>query len=472
VSIESVSWTAVATAAYAAGIFTAAHALLYKKRNPSGALAWIALCLLLPVAGSLLYLMVGHDRVSRRRRRRIRAARSAFFADAHTSKQGTTAVPLTCPVPTLQRVSDAEVRAGNAVEAVTDAAAAIDRMLAAVASAKRTVRLQIFIFDADDVGRRVVAALAERARAGVDVRVLYDAVGTSAAGARLIAELRGAGAHFDAFLPFHPLKRRFQINLRNHRKILLIDDERVFTGSMNVSARHLSTGADGSRDLVLEIRGPVVRDFSDVFSADWRFATEEQLPRPERASPDAGDETLQLVESGPDHVDRGILHVLLAALYAAQRDVLILTPYFIPPPELLTALQTAAARGVRLRLVIPGIFGSNPFMRWATRSYLPPLEREGVEISESPGPLMHMKVMIIDDSLAIVGSTNLDYRSFYLNFEADLVVYGGGALQARLREVAEAEWAASQKLKGPRFEKLPLYQRLGIRFVALFSPIL
>jgi cardiolipin synthase A/B len=478
VSLDAWSGTALTIAGYAGGVLTAAHALLYKKRNPSGALAWVAACLLLPFVGAVLYLMIGHDQVTRRRRRRIRAAHRAFYEEARTGRRAArkSAPPddktLSCVLPTVQRLVDSEVHAGNAVEIDVDARRAYDRMVEAIRSAKRSVSLQTFIFDADEIGRRFVDALQERARAGVRIRVLFDAVGTGKAGARLISKLSGPDVQFDAFLPFHPFKRRFQINLRNHRKIMVVDDALAFTGSMNISARHLRDDAAGSRDLVLEIAGPVVRDLADVFAADWQFATGERLNVVEATAPEPpGDETLQFVESGPDHVDRGALHVILASIYAAQRDILILTPYFIPPPELLTALQTAAARGVRVRLVIPGRFGSNYFMYWAMRSYLPPLEREKAEIAEGPGALLHMKMLVVDDAIAVVGSTNLDYRSFYLNFEADVVVYGG-ALQAALRKLGEAEWNASPRLKDVRFEKMHLLRRMGIRFVALFSPVL
>lgn len=475
-TFEDVGAEVVAVVGFALGAVSATHALLYKKRYPAGALAWVAFCLLLPYVGTFFYVTIGHDRIARRRRKKIRAARRAYYADARNgrrpSRGDAAAAEAACALTTIQRICDAEVRCGVSARVFTEGAEVFGRIEAVLAAARTSVCLQTYIFDDDDVGRRLVAILAERARAGVRVRVLFDAVGTSAAGARLIRSMQGGDVRSASFLPLNPLKRRFQINLRNHRKILVVDDERAFFGSMNYSARHLRADADGSRDLGLEIGGPVVRDLADVFASDWLFATGETLAAAADGAPPAaaGDETVQLIESGPDHVDRGALHVVLAALYASKRDVVILTPYFVPPPELLTAIQTAAARGVRIRLVLPGR-NNNVLIHWATRSYLPPLVREGVAVAERPGALQHMKLLVVDDDLAIVGSTNLDYRSFYLNFEADLIVFGG-SLQARLRQVAENEWAASTPMRERRFEALPLWERIGIRAAALFSPVL
>ncbi|HYC76614.1 MAG TPA: phospholipase D-like domain-containing protein [Planctomycetota bacterium] len=460
--------------AIALGVTCAGHALLIKRRNPSGALIWVVFCLTVPYFAPFLYLTFGHDRLTRRRRRRIRAAHREFYNDVQQrrSQRRQGGGELSCPVPALFRLCEGDVLGGNAVDVLIGGHAAYDRMCAVISHAVRHVYLQTFIFDADDAGRRFIDVLSERAQAGVRVRVLYDPVGTSRAGARLIRSLteRGGDAKVAAFLPFHPLKRRWQVNLRNHRKILAVDDEHGFLGSMNVSARHFAQGPTSSHDLVLHVRGPVVRDMTDVFSADWRFAAGERLQDDGAVPPPAGNETLQLVESGPDHVDRGVFQLLVAAIYAARRDILVLTPYFIPPPELLTALQTAAARGISVRLVVPGKQGQW-LMHLATRSYLSPLLREGVKVAERPGTLMHMKLLVVDDAVAVVGSTNLDYRSFFLNFEADFVVYGG-ELQRRLRETAEAEWRASTPMPEGRFEKLPLAERLAIRAAALFSPVL
>jgi cardiolipin synthase A/B len=465
-----------ALAAYAFGACVAVHAIFYKKRYPAAAVAWVVVCLSVPLLGGLLYLLIGHDRITRVRRRRIRKAHEAHFAETRArraTKSRTPPPPKTRDdLPSLRRLSEGAICEGVAADVLVGGAAAYDRMTAAIASAKRRVRLQTFIFDADEAGERFANALAERAAAGVDVRVLVDAVGTSSGGARVLRRVEKAGGRVATFLPFHPLKRRFQVNLRNHRKMLVVDDDVSFTGSMNVSARHLRFDKRGSHDVVVAFRGAITGELADVFASDWRFATGESIGDEEDDAPTArfGDETVQLVESGPDHVDRGAYHVILAAIYAAKRDVVLVTPYFVPPPELLTALQTAAARGVRVRLAIPG--RNNHFViHYATRGFLAPLLKTGVEVSEKPTPLLHMKLLVVDDVAAIVGSSNLDYRSFFLNFEADVVVYAG-ALQKELRKLAEAEWAGSTPMPEEAFERLPWIERFGVRAAALFAPVL
>ena len=468
---------------HALGLLAALHAVQNKKRNPSGALVWVLFCIAVPYGGALIYLLIGYDRVTKRRRRSVRAAHVTYRVEARerrrveTDPDAATASagkgePTLCPYPSVQHLSDFPARQGNAVEVTVGGAATYERMLSAIRGARVSIRLQTYIFDDDDDGRSFVAALIERAAAGVDVRVLYDAVGTSARGARLISSIAAGGGKVAAFLPFHPLKRRFQINLRNHRKILVLDDERAFVGSHNISARHRRSGPVGSRDLMLDLRGPAVEDLADVFASDWRFATGDRIAvtTPVAAPEKAGRQTLQVFDSGPDQVDGGVKNAILTALYQARYDVLILTPYFVPPPELLTAVQSAAARKVRVRLMIPGRC-SHRLMNWATRSFLTPLLVAGVEIHERPDAFLHMKLMVIDDTIAIAGSTNLDYRSFHLNFEADVVAYGGPLHQA-LRGVAEAEWQASIRLGETRFHRLPYLERILLRIAALFSPIL
>lgn len=470
------AWTgwAVYAAGHGLGLFAAVHALLHKKRNPSGALVWVVFCAAVPFLGAGLYATIGYDRVSKRRRRRIRAAHREFFAEERRRRTASGADPAidACPLPTMRRLSDAPARGGNAADALVGGVEGYARMLDAVEHAQRHVYLQTYIFDGDATGRRFVEALAERAKNGVRVRVLYDAVGTSSRGAALLREgLHGVGeARVASFLPFHPLKRRFQVNLRNHRKILAVDDGRAFIGSLNVSDRHLRDDEQGSRDFVVDVRGPAADDLAAVFASDWRFATGERLPPGGGTASGTGEDVLQIFESGPDHVDAGVQRAIVAALYAARSDVLAITPYFVPPPELLTALQTAAARGVRVRLLIPGR-SNHRLIHYATRSFLPPLLEEGVRAAERKGALLHMKVLVVDDEIAVFGSSNLDYRSFFLNFEADAVVYGG-ALQRRLREIAETEWRASEPLSEERFSKLPVWERLAIRAAALCAPVL
>ena len=481
-SFESWTGLGVVLAGHAFGLLAALHAVQNKKRNPSGALVWVLFCITVPFVGALFYLLIGYDRVTKKRRRSVRAAHVMYREEMRERRSSDSdreatdprvggAVANECPFPSIQQLSEFPVRLGNAAEVTVGGAPTYDRMLDAIRRARTSIRLQTYIFDDDDDGRSFASALVERAAAGVHVRVLYDAVGTSSRGARLLSSIAVGNGKVAAFLPFHPLKRRFQINMRNHRKILIVDDDRAFTGSHNISARHRRSGPDGSRDFMLDLRGRAVRDLADVFASDWRFATGERLPvTASTAVLDGDGQTLQVFDSGPDQVDGGVKNAILTALYQARYDVLILTPYFIPPPELLTAVQSAAARRVRVRLLIPGRC-SHRIMNWATRSFLTPLVNAGVEIHERPDAFLHMKLMVIDDTIAVAGSSNLDYRSFHLNFEADVVAYGG-SLHKALRAVAEAEWTASTELRATRFHRLPYLERLLLRIAALFSPVL
>jgi cardiolipin synthase len=476
VSLDGWTGLGVALAGHVLGLAAALHALLHKKRHPSGALVWVLFCATVPFLGAALYLTVGYDRITKRRRRNVRAAHRSYFAPgregvaAELRGSGVPEAAAKPPGCSLRPLSPFPARAGNRVAVLVGGEATYAAMLEAIAHAQRSIYLQIFIFDDDDDGRRFAAELAERARSGVRVRVLYDAVGTSKRGARLLRSVETGEGRIASFLPFHPLKRRFQINLRNHRKILVADDERAFLGSHNISTRHRRLGPEGSRDFMLGVHGPLVEDLFDVFASDWMFAAGERLRFRGPDARGAGEDVLQLFESGPDDVDGGVKHAMLAAIYAARSDILVLTPYFVPPPELLTALQCAAARKVRVRLLIPGRC-SHRVIHWATRSFLTPLYKSGVEIAERPDAFLHMKLLVVDEDFVIGGSTNLDYRSFHLNFEADVVVYGG-ELQHRLRAVAEAEWSAATPFPAASLERPRLKERFLYRAAALWSPVL
>jgi cardiolipin synthase len=274
------------------------------------------------------------------------------------------------------------------------------------------------------------------------------------------------------FLPFHPFKRRWQVNLRNHRKILVVDGRDAFFGSMNLSSRHVSAGKGASHDLVLSMKGPAVRQLTDIFASDWHFAAGERLPESAFFPPldPQGTSVVQVIDSGPDRHERGLHKVVVAACYEARREITVLTPYFIPPLPVLYALETAAARGVRVQLVIPEVTDSK-LMDAAIPNFLERVMPAGVAVGRKPGPMLHMKLLLVDDDLAMVGSSNMDARSYYLNFEVDVAIYAGPVL-AKLRAVAEKEKAASTPVSLEELKRRPFWRRVLTRVAALFTPVL
>jgi cardiolipin synthase len=458
----------VVAAGVVAGVLCALHALFFKTRDPSGALVWIVFCLMVPWVGAFFYVTIGDDRIIGRRRRRIGAAHARYRLGRE--RGGRRRAELVHPQ--LHGLTDNDVLDGNATDVFVGGAAAYARMLAAIASARTSIALQTYILDEDETGRRFRDALIERARAGVDVRVLFDSIGAVRTSRSFIESFREGGIRTFPFLPFHPFKRRWQVNLRNHRKIVVVDGREAFLGSMNLSSRHVSVGRGASHDLVVSVKGPSVRHVTDIFASDWHFAAQDRLPEATFFPPldPEGQDVLQVVDSGPDRAERGLHKVVVAACYEARKDITILTPYFMPPLPVLFALETAAARGVQVELVLPEATDSL-LIDMAHPAFVDRVMAAGVKVLRRPGPMMHMKLLLVDDDLAIVGSSNMDARSYFLNFEVDLVAYGG-PLIPKLRAVADIERGAARAESLDALKRRSLPEKFVARVAALFSPVL
>jgi cardiolipin synthase len=450
------------------GIGCAFHALMFKTRDASGTLVWIVFCLLVPWIGAFFYVTIGDDRIIGRRRRRIGAAHARYRVGRE--RGGRRRAELAHAQ--LHGLTENEIVDGNEMDVLVGGKAAYAQMLTSIASAKTSIALQTYILDEDETGTSFRDALLERARAGVDVRFLYDSIGAVGVSRAFVQTFRAGGVKIFPFLPFHPFKRRWQVNLRNHRKIMVVDGRQAFVGSMNLSSRHVSFGKGASHDLMISVAGPAVRQLTDIFASDWHFAAGERLPEAVFFPPidPQGPNAVQVVDSGPDRQERGLHKVVVAACYEARERITIITPYFIPPLPVLYALETAAARGVKVELAIPEETDSK-LMDAAIPNFLERVMAAGVSVVRRPGPMLHMKLLLIDDDLAIVGSSNMDARSYFLNFESDLVIYAGPIL-GKLRAVAEKEQSLSIPTSLEDLKHRPAWRKVMTRIAALFTPIL
>lgn len=469
---------ALAILAYGVGILCSIHALMTKTRTSSSALAWIVVCTALPVLGAFLYLTIGQDRLGRRRESELRRAR-ARFRSLHPLNPSPSAPKFTIPSsPTeflsrmIERLSGARLLDGNSTDVYVDGERAYPMMLDAIANAKRSIAVQFYIFDDDRVGKEFRTALIARASAGVQVRVLYDAAGCARNWSGFWKPFSESGVRVAPFMPLRPIKRKWQINLRNHRKILICDGEVAFTGSMNVSARHLLGEGGASHDIMLKVRGPVVAALSDVFADDWFYASGEDLKEEGWISHAAADGRIrmQVLESGPDQ-DTPVFHrVLLSAIHQARHSTILVTPYFVPDTSLLDALTLSVARGIRVELLVPER-PDHLLVRLASQEALHQLTRAGAIVRTRAGPMIHMKLAIVDEELTLVGSSNLDNRSFFLNFEADLAIFGT-EFAAKAKELVEAELAYSAPMSVFAHLEDGALQRFARRIATLMSPVL
>lgn len=411
----------------------AAHALLHKRDTRSATL-WVGFILFAPLVGATLYFMLGVNRIKRQAvllRRGLehvhaRPTLETCSLDALSARLSPEAAHLTALARTESRVLARPLLPGNRLRLLVNGDAAYPAMLEAIAAARQSITLSTYIFDRDDVGLAFARALGDAVRRGVSVRVLIDATGTRYSWPPVLGELRREGILHARFLPAFPLWRLVSLNLRNHRKILVVDGRLGFTGGMNLRAGHWLARQPRHpiRDLHFQVEGPVVAHLQEVFADDWFFTTRESLRGdawfPQLAP--AGTTIARGIADGPDEDFEKLRWTILAALSAARHSVRIATPYFLPDPTIIAALNLAAMRGVAVQIILPSR-NNLPFVHWASVAHWWQILKHGCRIWLSPPPFDHSKVFVVDDTWALVGSTNWDPRSLRLNFEFNVECY-------------------------------------------------
>ena len=462
-----------------AAVGTATHALLH-KRDPRAAWGWIAVCWLFPLAGAILYYLFGVNRVQ------TRAVR-VFGSELPQ------ALPR-CPdkTPRIKGADPEEVRelvrlgwamsgrrllGGNRIEPLYDGDQAYPAMLAAIAQARHTVCLSSYILRNDAAGQSFAEALQAAQQRGVTVRVLLDGLADFLYRPRGSRLLRRHGLKPALFLPLRLWPPMLHVNLRNHRKLLIVDGDTAFTGGMNIQQGHLA-GADGHpkiTDLQFRVRGTLALQLEQVFLADWSFAAGNPIPEIAELAPgeqkgnDASHACRVITEGPNEDIDRLVM-VLIGALATAHERVWIMTPYFLPPSPLMSALQSAALRGIDVSIIIPRR-SDQPWMDWATRHILRHLLRRQVRVFLRPPPFAHTKLLIVDDWYVQFGSANLDSRSLRLNFELMVENYGEPLATRMATHFSEVR-AASHAAKPEELDARHFPARFRDALCWLFSPYL
>jgi len=426
-----------------------AHVIL-RKRDSRAAIGWAGLIWLVPGLGALAYAAFG---VNRLRRRAIGLRRPPpGFTSTATLRSRPPQAELAAAHPGLltlarlgERVGRRPLVAGNRVTPLCNGEEAYPAMLRAIEEATTSVCLSSFIFAADTIGGRFVEALAAAVRRGVAVRVLVDAAGVRYSWPPIHRVLHRAGVPAARFLPFTSGRGLAFFNLRNHRKVLVVDGRVAFCGGMNIRDRHLaeSGGRWATRDVQFRVEGPVVGQLLEAFSEDWAFATGELLEGQEwyPSLTEVGPTAARVLTGGPDDDFEVNRTVLLGAIAAATESVAIVTPYFLPDQAMIAALAVAALRGVGVEIVLPAR-GNIPLVRWATPALLWQVLAPGCRVFLSAAPFDHAKLMVVDRSWTLFGSSNWDPRSLRLNFELDVECYDPelatavGSLIAERRRVA------------------------------------
>ncbi len=422
--LMTIWYTAIAVLTTVLAFGSALHALL-NVRDSSSALGWIAVCMLVPILGPVLYVLFGINRIQTR-------ARRLGLTEKHLPAVGQSP-PLPDSVPPSLRqqarltgsLQQWALTEHNEVQALHDGDRAYPAMLDAIGAARERVCLSSYIFNSDTVGRRFVDALADAADRGCDVRVLVDGVGEFYGWPRISKLLRKRGVRAERFGPPSLLPPSLQLNLRNHRKILTVDGRVSFAGGMNISAGNVSTG-DGSghaiRDIHFRFDGPVTSQLDRAFFEDWEQATGETPPALPDPVAGTGDALCRAVTDGPGRDMFKLAAIFIGAVSLARRRLTIVTPYFLPPRPLSGALVAAALRGVDVTVILPER-NNQPLAHWASRNMLWELLRWGVKCYYQPGPFPHTKLFMVDHHYAVIGSSNIDPRSLRLNFELGVEIY-------------------------------------------------
>jgi cardiolipin synthase A/B len=394
--------------------------VLMRKRNVTSAIGWIGLAWLSPLVGAILYFTFGINRIQRRAQILRRPVKSYLpkFSDNVSNSD-----PFANLKATVGALTNRALAVSNISLPLHDGDDAYPQMLAEINNAKTTVGLTSYIFRSDKIGQEFIDALARANQRGVAVRVLIDGFGSGRLTYNLFRKQNVPVARFlNSILPW----RMQFLNLRQHKKILVIDGVTAFIGGLNIADEN--TGRRRKkikvRDTHFRISGPLVKQITADFIDDWLFTTGEELPQ-SLWIPDAqvfGEVQSRIIVSGPDQETEQLLMVLLSAISAAQKSIKIATPYFLPAEILIVALQLSALRGIQVRIVIPEVSDHAP-MDWAMHAHIGPLLQAGCQIFRAPLPFDHSKLMVVDDAWCLFGSPNWDTRSMRLNFEMAIEAY-------------------------------------------------
>jgi cardiolipin synthase len=456
--------------------------VLLVKRETTSAVAWCLLVFFLPFVGTLFFLLFGYQHVrwplKRKQRRTQHYRRNQPAAMPEAVPGGDTLVqPDTSwhgMARLAQRFGGFPLTPGNDISFYYEGRPAYDAMLDSIRAARHHIHMETFIFQSDACGGKFLDVLTRKAREGVEVRLLYDAMGSYRMHKAVLAQLTAAGGKCTAFLPLNPLRRRIQVNLRNHRKILVVDGRVAFTGGLNVGDEYLGKNARYGfwRDTHLQVRGPAVAGLQYVFLEDWDFACEESLRGPSYFPPQerSGDGQVQVIHSGPEQDINSIREIYFAAILRARHRLWIASPYFVPDAGLRDALCLAGYLGLDVRLLCqyhPDKW--IPF--YAGRYHWTDVLEAGVKVYQYTKGMMHSKVVLVDGEWASVGTANLDNRSLHLNFEVNCLIYSPEAV-ADLERAYRNDLTDAILLSEAVFEHRPLASRLVENACRLLSPVL
>ena len=486
------SWIVILDIVYIIILILVCLRIIYDTTSTNKTLAYLLLVIFVPVAGILFYFSFGINY----RKRRVYSKKlvqddalrneliKEVISETEVNLQNNTGTigDGKSLVQLLLNDSTSPLTTGNYLKLLLNGEQKFPEVFEALKSAKHHIHLEYYIYENDGIGNQIKDIIVKKAKEGVKVRFIYDAFGSRSIRKKFLQELKAHGVEAYPFnrIRFIPLANR--LNYRNHRKIIVVDGHSGFLGGINISDRYINDGRllNGKdykvywRDTHLRIDGPGVQYLQYLFLCDWNFCAGQRLQPGPDYFPDRkhheGRESVQIAASGPDSPTSTIMLSLLKAINLAKQEILLTTPYFIPGETIINALKVASLGGVAVKILAPGLSDSR-MVNAAAWSYFGDLLRAGVEIYLYRKGFIHVKTMVVDDYISIVGTANMDYRSFDLNFEVNAVVYGK-KLASELRTTFLKDLEDSDKIQPDTWNKRPIFKQLPERIARLLSPLL
>lgn len=479
----SLSW--IIGIIYAAILVIVCLRTIYETRSTTKTMAYLLFCIFVPVAGIIFYLVFGVNywrkklydkKISRDEKILAQLKKDISLYTEESLEHKDVFHPDNSELAAmLIKDLKSPVTRKNRVKLLVNGEQKFPEVMQVLQDAKHHIHLEYYIYEQDEIGTAIIELLIQKAKEGVEVRFIYDDFGSPTIKKKIEKRMREAGMQVHPFHKVHFYLLANRINYRNHRKIIVVDGQTAFTGGINVSDKYINKkGELYWRDTHLRIDGPGVFYLQYLFITDWNFCCPKPLKAeqfhfvPNKVIKD--NMYLQVVSSGPDSVQPSVLFSILQAIYLAKEEILITTPYFIPGDSIIEALRVAGLSGLSVKLLVPGISDSI-FVNAASKSNYNDLLQAGVEIYMYQKGFIHAKTIVTDSNLSIVGTANMDHRSFELNFEVNVIVYDRQFAE-EMRQVFFDDLKHTEKIDPESWYKRPAYKQFPEKVARLFSPIM